>query len=163
MPRAWWQNCPSRLVRRGGARRKTDASDSLGEEPALERGGRPHPLRVLRIIAGLNVGGPAGHVTILDMGLGRRGVDTRLAHGNVGEGEATLEGNLGRAGSMLVGGAARARSPLTDGICIPTTDGDGRSEIVLGLGAGGWFEVLDNTAATTPASDGSMLDAPSSR
>ena len=36
-------------------------------------------VRVLRVIARLNIGGPARHVTILDRGLRARGFETLLA------------------------------------------------------------------------------------
>ena len=49
------------------------------------------PLRILRIIARLNIGGPARHVTILDRGLRARGHETLLAYGPVGPGEGSLE------------------------------------------------------------------------
>jgi glycosyltransferase involved in cell wall biosynthesis len=49
------------------------------------------PLRILRVIARLNVGGPARHVAILDEGLSRRGHTTMLAFGPVREGEGSLE------------------------------------------------------------------------
>jgi hypothetical protein len=49
---------------------------------------------VLRVIARLNVGGPARHVTILDRGLARLGFETMLVYGEVGPGEASLEGGL---------------------------------------------------------------------
>jgi glycosyltransferase involved in cell wall biosynthesis len=52
---------------------------------------RSRPLKVLRIIARLNAGGPARHVTLLDRGLRDRGYRTLLAHGEVGPGEASLE------------------------------------------------------------------------
>jgi glycosyltransferase involved in cell wall biosynthesis len=45
---------------------------------------------VLRLIARLNVGGPARHVIILDGGLRRRGFDTLLVHGAVGTAEGSL-------------------------------------------------------------------------
>jgi glycosyltransferase involved in cell wall biosynthesis len=48
-------------------------------------------LTVLRIIARLNVGGPARHVILLDRGLAARGYRTLLIHGAVGPGEASLE------------------------------------------------------------------------
>jgi len=48
-------------------------------------------LKVLRVIARLNVGGPARHVVLLDRGLRARGYDTLLVHGTVGVGEASLE------------------------------------------------------------------------
>ena len=49
------------------------------------------PIRVLRLIARLNVGGPARHAVILDDGLRRRGFDTLLVFGSVGPDEASLE------------------------------------------------------------------------
>jgi glycosyltransferase involved in cell wall biosynthesis len=45
----------------------------------------------MRVIARLNVGGPARHVVVLNRGLEARGYDTRLVHGAVGLGEASLE------------------------------------------------------------------------
>jgi glycosyltransferase involved in cell wall biosynthesis len=47
---------------------------------------------VLRVIARLNVGGPARQVLILDRGLREKGYDTLLVHGSVAAGEASLEG-----------------------------------------------------------------------
>lgn len=49
-------------------------------------------MKILRIIARLNVGGPARHVTLLDAGLTARGHATRLAFGALDTGEASLEG-----------------------------------------------------------------------
>jgi glycosyltransferase involved in cell wall biosynthesis len=49
------------------------------------------PLRVLRVIARLNIGGPARHVTVLDRGLRARGFETLLAHGDIGHGEGSLD------------------------------------------------------------------------
>ena len=49
------------------------------------------PLRVLRIIARLNVGGPARHTAILNAGLRARGMETLLVHGSLAPGEASLE------------------------------------------------------------------------
>ena len=54
------------------------------------------PLRVLRVIARLNVGGPALHTVILNDGLRRRGLDTLLVYGSVGPQEASFE-DLARA------------------------------------------------------------------
>ena len=53
-------------------------------------GGQP-PRKVLRIIARLNVGGPARHVVIVNEGLSARGYDTLLVHGSIGSDEASLE------------------------------------------------------------------------
>ena len=51
----------------------------------------PEPLRLLRIIARLNIGGPSRHVMILDEGLRQRGWDCWLVHGQLGPGEAGLD------------------------------------------------------------------------
>jgi glycosyltransferase involved in cell wall biosynthesis len=50
-----------------------------------------HPIRVLRVIARLNVGGPALHVAYLSSGLAERGYETVLAAGRVGEDEGSME------------------------------------------------------------------------
>jgi glycosyltransferase involved in cell wall biosynthesis len=49
------------------------------------------PLRVLRVIARLNVGGPALHVSYLTHGLERFGYETLLVTGRVGAGEGSME------------------------------------------------------------------------
>jgi glycosyltransferase involved in cell wall biosynthesis len=74
------------------------------------------PTRVLRVIARLNIGGPARHVTILDRGLRARGFDTLLAHGEIGPGEGSLEGLLNEAGlpSRRIAGLGRRVSPISD-------------------------------------------------
>ena len=46
------------------------------------------PIRVLRIIARMNVGGPAWQVSVLTRGLDRDRFESRLIAGDVGEGEA---------------------------------------------------------------------------
>src|SRR5436190_20353370 len=48
-------------------------------------------MKILRIIARLNVGGPARHVVLLDRGLRNRGHDTRLVPGSLAPSEASLE------------------------------------------------------------------------
>ena len=48
-------------------------------------------MKIVRVIARLNVGGPARHVTLLSRGLNARGYDTTLVHGDVAEGEASFE------------------------------------------------------------------------
>ena len=74
------------------------------------------PVRVLRVIARLNVGGPARHVTILDRGLQARGFQTMLAYGEVGAGEASLEMLVDEAAiaSRRIAGLGRSVSPLSD-------------------------------------------------
>jgi len=49
------------------------------------------PIRVLRVIARLNVGGPALHVSYLTRGLDERGYDTTLVTGTVGPEEGSME------------------------------------------------------------------------
>jgi glycosyltransferase involved in cell wall biosynthesis len=51
---------------------------------------RGEPIRVLRVIARLNMGGPALHVAYLSSGLRRRGYETTLLAGEVGRGEQTM-------------------------------------------------------------------------
>lgn len=55
------------------------------------------PLRLLRVIARLNIGGPARHVTILDAGLRGLGHETLLVHGDIGAGEGTFENLISEA------------------------------------------------------------------
>ena len=73
-------------------------------------------IKVLRVIARLNVGGPARHVTILDRGLRSRGFDTLLTHGDIGPGEASLEQLVEATGipSRRIRGLGRRVSPLGD-------------------------------------------------
>ena len=63
------------------------------------RGAKP---KVIRVIARLNVGGPARHVVLLNEGLERRGYDTLLVHGSVDESEASLEPLAADAGLATV-------------------------------------------------------------
>jgi glycosyltransferase involved in cell wall biosynthesis len=48
-------------------------------------------MKILRVIARLNIGGPARHVLLLDRGLRALGHDTLLVHGSVDAGEGELE------------------------------------------------------------------------
>ncbi len=48
------------------------------------------PIRVLRVIARLNIGGPSLHVSYLTEGLAHRGYSTTLAAGAVSDGEASM-------------------------------------------------------------------------
>src|SRR5207249_12237795 len=49
------------------------------------------PIRILRIIARLNVGGPALHVSHLSSDLDALGYETTLVAGSVGKGEGSME------------------------------------------------------------------------
>ena len=48
------------------------------------------PIRILRVIGRLNVGGPALHVAYLSAGLAERGYETTLVAGNVARGEDSM-------------------------------------------------------------------------
>jgi glycosyltransferase involved in cell wall biosynthesis len=51
---------------------------------------RGEPVRVLRVIARLNMGGPALHVAYLSAGLARRGYETTLVAGSLARGEDSM-------------------------------------------------------------------------
>jgi glycosyltransferase involved in cell wall biosynthesis len=76
------------------------------------------PIRVLRVIARLNVGGPALHVTYLARGLAERGYETTLVAGDVGRGEASMAFVADNAGVAVVPlhGLSRELSPVRDAI-----------------------------------------------
>src|SRR5207248_9595318 len=63
--------------RRGSAGRSTHLSE-------------PEPVRVLRVIARLNMGGPALHVAYLTAGLAKRGYETTLVAGSLARGEDSM-------------------------------------------------------------------------
>jgi glycosyltransferase involved in cell wall biosynthesis len=73
--------------------------------------GAGRPVRVLRLIARLNAGGPAHHVGILSSRLGAHGYDTLLIHGRVAAGEAALDGFDERYPCSRVELAALGREP----------------------------------------------------
>ena len=61
------------------------------------------PIRVLRVIARLNVGGPALHVSYLSRGLDEIGYETTLVAGKIGGAEGSMEyvaDELGREGKL---------------------------------------------------------------
>jgi glycosyltransferase involved in cell wall biosynthesis len=82
----------------------------------VPRNGRP--IRVLRVIARLNVGGPALHVTYLARGLAERGYETTLVAGDVARGEASMSFVAEQAGVEVVTlpGLSRELSPVRDAL-----------------------------------------------
>ena len=76
------------------------------------------PIRVLRVIARLNVGGPALHVTYLARGLAERGYETTLVAGDVGRGEESMAFVAESAGVEVLPlhGLSRELSPVRDAI-----------------------------------------------
>lgn len=76
------------------------------------------PVRVLRVIARLNVGGPALHVSTLAHGLQGRGYETTLVAGDVAPGEESMAFVAERAGVEIVRvpGLSRELSPARDAL-----------------------------------------------
>ena len=74
------------------------------------------PVRVLRAIARLNVGGPALHVSYLTRGLDARAYETTLVAGQVGAGEGSMEYVAGELGlrPVPIGSLQREIAPLAD-------------------------------------------------
>ena len=60
------------------------------------------PIRVLRVIARLNMGGPALHVAYLSSGLRSRGYETTLVAGSLALGEESMAGVAERLGAPIV-------------------------------------------------------------
>lgn len=76
----------------------------------------PGKVRVLRVIARLNMGGPAHHVSLLSGMLDPDRYETLLLHGEVGSGEASLAEVARRSGAMtqIVPGLRPELRPLDD-------------------------------------------------
>jgi len=74
------------------------------------------PVRVLRVIARLNMGGPALHVAYLSSGLRARGYETTLVAGSLAPGEESMAGVAGELGVPVetVPELHREISPLRD-------------------------------------------------
>jgi glycosyltransferase involved in cell wall biosynthesis len=74
------------------------------------------PLRVLRVIARMNVGGPAYHVSLLSGGLRRDRFQTLLVTGQIGSDEASYEDLADRYGAErhLVPALGPTLDPLSD-------------------------------------------------
>ncbi len=75
---------------------------------------------VLRVIARLNVGGPALHVAYLSAGLTPRGYDTTLVAGTIARGEESMAYIAEQAGARVVAlpGLSREISPLRDPLAV---------------------------------------------
>lgn len=74
------------------------------------------PVRILRVIARMNIGGPAYHVSLLSGGLNRRRYETLLVAGQVSAGEAPLTDLADRHGARLelLGQLSRDLRPAGD-------------------------------------------------
>jgi len=76
----------------------------------------PDRVKVLRVIARLNVGGPALHVAYLTAGLAERGFDTILVAGTLARGEASMQSVAERRGVRIetIDELHREIAPLRD-------------------------------------------------
>jgi glycosyltransferase involved in cell wall biosynthesis len=80
----------------------------------------PKPVRVLRLIARLNMGGPALHVTYLTRGLASRGYATMLVAGSLAHGEGSMTFVADELGVEVVPirHLYRRLSPLYDALTV---------------------------------------------
>ena len=78
--------------------------------------GADEPIRVLRVIARLNVGGPSLHVSYLTEGLASRGYVTTLAAGEISQGEGSMAFVAAQRGIEVtsIPGLQREVSPIAD-------------------------------------------------
>jgi glycosyltransferase involved in cell wall biosynthesis len=62
----------------------------------------PHPIRLLRVITRLNIGGPSTHVMLANRGLTERGYECLVVHGSLHHGEASIEfDRFGEVGQLI--------------------------------------------------------------
>jgi glycosyltransferase involved in cell wall biosynthesis len=78
------------------------------------------PIKVVRVIARLNVGGPALHVAYLTEGLAERGYDTTLVAGSLAYGEESMAHVARQRGARIatLPHLARQVSPLNDLLAV---------------------------------------------
>ena len=78
------------------------------------------PIRILRVIGRLNVGGPALHVSYLSAGLAERGYETTLVAGSVARGEDSMAFVAESLGVPIIrlGEMRRDISPLRDAVSV---------------------------------------------
>ena len=78
------------------------------------------PIRVLRVIARLNMGGPALHVAYLTAGLAERGYETTLVAGSLARGEGSMAFVAEQRGVQIrhLDALSREISPLRDAAAV---------------------------------------------
>ncbi len=93
--------------------------DGAGRRPAGVDAGR-EPVRVVRVIARLNMGGPALHVAYLANGLQQRGYETTLVAGSLTRGEESMSFVADQLGVPVVTIAQLHReiSPIKDALAV---------------------------------------------
>jgi glycosyltransferase involved in cell wall biosynthesis len=80
----------------------------------------PEPVRIMRVIARLNMGGPALHVSYLTAGLRKRGYVTTLVAGSLARGEESMSFVAEELGVRVISIAELHReiSPLRDALAV---------------------------------------------
>jgi len=93
---------------------------SRGRQGAAVSTRPAEPVKVLRVIARLNIGGPALHVAYLTAGLADRGYETTLVAGTVGRGEESMAAVADRHGVRIetLESLHREIAPLRDARAI---------------------------------------------
>src|SRR6266545_155255 len=91
----------------------------VGLRPAGAAAGQ-QPIRVMRVIARLNMGGPALHVAYLSAGLRERGYVTTLVAGSLARGEESMAFVAQELGVQVISIAELHReiSPLRDALAV---------------------------------------------
>ena len=81
---------------------------------------QPRRVKVMRVIARLNMGGPALHVSYLTERLDRLGYETKLVVGSIGRDEGSMEHLLAGTGvePVVVGSLQREIQPLADILAV---------------------------------------------
>ncbi|NDJ60535.1 MAG: hypothetical protein GYB67_05380, partial [Chloroflexi bacterium] len=76
------------------------------------------PVRILRIIARLNIGGPAIHVTLLTQRLGPPDYESTLVCGSLGPGEGDMHFYAAAHGvePIIIESLSPVLNPITDSI-----------------------------------------------
>src|SRR5690348_16567977 len=77
---------PQRRTSSATSRRSISTRDCIAPSSTLASS----PVKVLRVIARLNVGGPALHVSYMTAGLAERGYETTLVAGTIARGEESM-------------------------------------------------------------------------
>src|SRR5207245_8332766 len=77
-------------ARRSATNRGSTSRPGSSSRPRRSLPASEPPVKILRVIARLNMGGPALHVAYLTAGLDRRGYETTLVAGSLARGEDSM-------------------------------------------------------------------------
>ena len=78
-------------------------------------------IRILRVIARLNIGGPALHVGLVSRGLDELGFETTLAAGSLAAGEGDMAGfarSLGVQAEQAIREVTLSKMEVCDAVCL---------------------------------------------